>query len=512
MNKFIAVAAVLAAGLWAPVAEAAWVNCATEGAVCSFSGTKTVRYGAGTKFATKTATNSILCGNASFGDPAYGVAKSCAYDDGVTAPTTPPVQTSWIPCASEGSMCMFTGTKSVRFGADTRFVTKTLSNGTVCSTAAFGDPAYGVHKSCSYLNAGTVTPTTPTTPTTPSQPPTASGSIPSYASIQGKRVVGRIDVGSNQVIENLHITTTSGPCIVVAPNATNVIIRNNEIGPCGTATFAQNHNDGVLIQGGATNITIQRNVIHDVSAAVYAGGARHPVIVDRNYIFNIRGPVGGFVGGFYQGNMVQFNGMREGTASSRITCNVKDDFTRNSSLPRPTAGAVVIGDHISMFRSLGLDNAPVEIAYNRIRGGLLGGDRSGTCIQSGDGGDMPGGNYNIHDNTLVQCNGNGASFVVGGKNVRIERNIVDSRGENQATMTSWPFQIRGGGYPCVNINFNNNRATVGKGWAWDGGRDVVGVFNHQCAIASMVGNNFTDAALTARTPAQNFSQEYAECR
>jgi hypothetical protein len=58
---------------------ATWTYCATEGGTCSFSGTRQVRYGANGIYATKTFTGSVLCSNSVFGDPVYGVVKSCSY-------------------------------------------------------------------------------------------------------------------------------------------------------------------------------------------------------------------------------------------------------------------------------------------------------------------------------------------------------------------------------------------------------------------------------------------------
>jgi serine protease len=54
-----------------------WVKCAVEGGFCSFSGTKTVRYGIGTSWYTKTLTNGTGCNNTVFGDPAHGYVKEC---------------------------------------------------------------------------------------------------------------------------------------------------------------------------------------------------------------------------------------------------------------------------------------------------------------------------------------------------------------------------------------------------------------------------------------------------
>lgn len=56
-----------------------WTTCASENGVCRFSGTAQVRYGANNAYVTKTATSSIACNNATFGDPAPNVVKSCQY-------------------------------------------------------------------------------------------------------------------------------------------------------------------------------------------------------------------------------------------------------------------------------------------------------------------------------------------------------------------------------------------------------------------------------------------------
>jgi hypothetical protein len=59
-------------------AESEWTFCAAEGARCAFTGTRQVRYGADGKFTLpRTFTDGVDCGNAVFGDPAFGVVKQC---------------------------------------------------------------------------------------------------------------------------------------------------------------------------------------------------------------------------------------------------------------------------------------------------------------------------------------------------------------------------------------------------------------------------------------------------
>ncbi len=58
----------------------AWTYCANENQTCSFSGVRTVRYGANGTYFTKTNVSpSISCSNAVFGDPTPGVVKTCEY-------------------------------------------------------------------------------------------------------------------------------------------------------------------------------------------------------------------------------------------------------------------------------------------------------------------------------------------------------------------------------------------------------------------------------------------------
>ena len=111
--------------------------------MCLVKGTVQVRYGANGKYITKTVTGSISCTNGAFGgDPAYGVVKSCSI-----APAAVP---TWTLCAQEGGQCSFAGKREVRYGAGTRVVSKTLTGPVACTNATFGDPAYGVVKSCSF--------------------------------------------------------------------------------------------------------------------------------------------------------------------------------------------------------------------------------------------------------------------------------------------------------------------------------------------------------------------------
>ena len=123
-----------------------WAVCASEGGTCAFTGTQEVRYGANGSYCYRTLTNGTACTNAVFGDPVNGVRKDCALR---TATATG----EWSVCAAEGGSCAFTGTQEVRYGANGSYYYKTLTGGTACTNAVFGDPAYGVRKDCSLRTA-----------------------------------------------------------------------------------------------------------------------------------------------------------------------------------------------------------------------------------------------------------------------------------------------------------------------------------------------------------------------
>jgi spore coat protein U-like protein len=158
----------------ANTAAVTWTACGNEGATCSFSGIREVRFGANGTYTSKVITGSTPCTSAVFGDPVRGVAKSCAYSSATSpAPTTGASGPAWVPCAGEGGTCVFTGTREVRYGSSTSFATKTFTGSVVCSNAAFGDPAHGELKTCSYSSSTTGTSGTTSSPA-PTPAPTSN--------------------------------------------------------------------------------------------------------------------------------------------------------------------------------------------------------------------------------------------------------------------------------------------------------------------------------------------------
>jgi spore coat protein U-like protein len=128
-----------------------WTACATEGGICSFSGTREVRFGANGVYTSKTITASTPCTKAVFGDPIYGVVKSCSYASTTSTTVTPtPTAPTFTACAREGGTCSFSGKREVRYGTATIYTSKVLTGPVACNNTTFGDPIRGQVKSCSY--------------------------------------------------------------------------------------------------------------------------------------------------------------------------------------------------------------------------------------------------------------------------------------------------------------------------------------------------------------------------
>jgi hypothetical protein len=123
-------------GVAAAASTTQWTFCANENSRCVFTSYQTVRYGAGDRFVSKTLGWGASCNNATFGDPAPGLAKHCE------------VTSTWEACGTEGGQCAFGDTRTVRFGSGTSFMSKTATGGVACNSNVFGDPTPGIAKRC----------------------------------------------------------------------------------------------------------------------------------------------------------------------------------------------------------------------------------------------------------------------------------------------------------------------------------------------------------------------------
>ncbi len=131
-----------------------WEKCAGESGYCRVNGTETVKYGAGSQWATRRVNGGIKCSPAGFGvDPAIGIQKSCyiVYQEERRRGNASNEAPSWVKCANEGGTCRFEGRRRVSYGVGTQWAYAIRSGAVGCNTASFGgDPALGREKACYY--------------------------------------------------------------------------------------------------------------------------------------------------------------------------------------------------------------------------------------------------------------------------------------------------------------------------------------------------------------------------
>jgi hypothetical protein len=121
-----------------------WVACADENGFCWFTDTQRVRYGTDGHYVVGTFTDGVACTSEAHGDPLPGAAKVCE----VAAPAPPLPVTAWEDCASEGGVCIFSGTRRIRYGFNGFYAYGTFTGSAVCTNEAFGDPMPYITKHC----------------------------------------------------------------------------------------------------------------------------------------------------------------------------------------------------------------------------------------------------------------------------------------------------------------------------------------------------------------------------
>ena len=252
-----------------------------------------------------------------------GQTKSCSFT--LTVTFSPP-SGDWTFCASEGQFCAFSGTKQVRYGANNTFVVRTMSNGTPCTNAVFGDPIVGTVKHCDISSTVPVSGVGPQTAITcptdavmisPNHPgnfiPSIVNNYPAGTTFCLKAGVHSLDrsiaprtgdtfVGEfGAVLDGTPFTTTDdaeGAFRAHNQDVDNITIRNlvirnmrrgihafgaaadhwtieyNEVGP---------NYSGVVFP---SNSMVRNNFIHHNSFSGYIGIAAHSSIIENNEIAN----------------------------------------------------------------------------------------------------------------------------------------------------------------------------------------------------------------------------------
>jgi len=355
-----------------------------------------------------------------------------------------------------------------------RFTTPAHKAGKVSITIATAKGKTTRKKAFTYVTSSTPAPSPSPTPTPkPTPTPTPKPLTPS----------GKVTAKTGQTITGLHITNASGPCVVVPPGVSDVVISGNEIGPCGVGV----DDVGVLVQARATRITISNNTIHNVASGALIADAYNPIVFSYNTVYDVRGP-------FPRGQMVQFAGVTGSAGQSKIIGNVSDK--QRATIP------TTYEDHINLYKTSGSSTYPILIACNKIRGSATANDlTTGETTSNGSGitvGDNDGGWVNVRNNMVVYTPNTGIG-VAGGNHMTVANNIIFNRGLSAGSMTQeavtvFPFLD----YMPTFVTITGNRGAA-NAWKYGStGQFVDGYWASPLVTGvTLSGNNFTDTSLTA---------------
>ncbi len=267
----------------ATTAATGYSTLAFEGSAITVDGTQTVRYGADTRWVEKSITNGGQCTNEYFGnDPAFGVQKSCQV--ATSAAVSPPTSGTWTPIVKEGAAFNVAGTQTVRYGADTRWVQKSVTNSGQCTNAYFGnDPAYGIQKSCELLTTSAPAAAPAPTPVSPTctqtlNPGTSVSSAVSAAAPGATICLNSGSYGSqsfNGIVKSTPVTvrstTAQGATLSPSIGGTTSGLRLDSL------TLGSSG-----IQGAAKNITISNSRFVDQLVIRMDAVANANILIDAN--------------------------------------------------------------------------------------------------------------------------------------------------------------------------------------------------------------------------------------
>jgi hypothetical protein len=295
----------------------------------------------------------------------------------------------------------------------------------------------------------------PTIPNSSTQPSSAaSPSLPPLPNVRTTPLV--ISGQSNQVYNNLKISSTTGSCILIV-NSTNITIQNSEVGPCTAPNGALSSGIGVFQ---SNSVSIQAVNIHDTqevgiavtggqgfaltqssitrsSGGVYANTTTG-VKIDHNQFLNMIGPRP-------RGQFVQFDKVT-GSGNS-ISCNVGQNILGQSG---PT-------DAINIYQSIGDAADPIHVTGNKILGGgpsLVGGG-----IMLGDGGI---GQYQIAQANILVDPGQYGIAIASGSNIKVLDNLIYAKAQSFSNIGIYIWNQSK--QPCAKNSIDGNQVNFSAGY------------------------------------------------
>src|SRR5215467_5212993 len=149
-------------------------------------------------------------------------------------------------------------------------------------------------------------------------------------------------------IENLVITSSSGPCITIT-NSTSITIHNSEIGPCGS--------NAISISGGS-DVKIVDNYIHAEVPAVVSGKAGCCDFGDNIYAINTaRLLVQGNVIAWGEANIWAASGVSNATIKGNFFLNPQNNRYRGQHIAfgggTPNSNTILVDSNYTLSESTG---------------------------------------------------------------------------------------------------------------------------------------------------------------
>ncbi len=208
-----------------------------------------------------------------------------------------------------------------------------------------------------------------------------------------------------------------------------VVFKRLRITDTGSGTGELN---GAIRLNDVSNITVSHSFFERVSSGILPTDCKGPVLIDWNTGINIGR------------NFVQL-GKCSG-ANIRIEYNTMErqgDYLRE--------GAKDVEDWISIYRSSGTVNSPIQVRYNRARG--HGHSKYGSFIMLGD----AGGKHQLAEGNVGVTPGQVGIGIAGGEDIKVNNNILysDEWQDSNIALYSADYSEP---EPCNNHVITNNRS------------------------------------------------------
>ena len=248
---------------------------------------------------------------------------------------------------------------------------------------------------------------------------------------------------NDSTIRNLEIHNTSGHCITLV-NCSNITIQDCKLGPSkGNGVYLYNCKN--IIVTNSTMDSVASGVVADVGSGIK---------VTYNSVKNVLGPMP-------RGQMVQFGNVNG--SGNCINYNSGENILGQS---HPE-------DEISLYKSNGTAQDPIQVIGNWIRGG--GPSGSGGGIMTGD---MGGSYILVQDNILVNPGQYGIT-IASGHHITIKNNKIYSKqlpfsNVGLSAYKQYPIDTYSNTISNNEVNFTNKDGVLNNLWNAGNAGEIIG--------------------------------------